>query len=93
MLNVGVVGCGHLGKIHVKLLSQSENYSLVGIYDKNIELSKSISKDLKCNYFKSFDELLDSIDVLNQKNLIYVLKIFLLVYFLNFDCSKKYLQF
>ncbi len=65
MLNVGVVGCGHLGKIHVKLLSQSENYSLVGIYDKNIELSKSISKDLKCNYFKSFDELLDSIDVLN----------------------------
>ena len=30
MLKAGVVGCGHLGKIHTKLLFQSENYKLIG---------------------------------------------------------------
>ena len=65
MLKVGVVGCGHLGKIHIKLLSQSKNYLLIGVYDKDTELTKSISKEFKCDYFETFDQLLSSIDVLD----------------------------
>ena len=53
MLKVGVVGCGHLGKIHIKLLSQSKNYLLIGVYDKDTELTKSISKEFKCDYFET----------------------------------------
>lgn len=65
MLKVGVVGCGHLGKIHTKLLSQSENYKLIGIYDKDDEESIRVSNEFKCTYFESFDSLLDSVDVID----------------------------
>jgi len=65
MLKVGVVGCGHLGKIHTKLLSQSENYKLIGIYDKDNEESIRVSNEFKCISFESFDSLLDSVDVLD----------------------------
>jgi len=65
MLKVGVVGCGHLGKIHTKLLSQSENYELIGIYDKDNEESIRVSNEFKCISFESFDSLLDSVDVVD----------------------------
>ena len=65
MLKVGVVGCGHLGKIHIKLLSESKNYLLVGVYDPNLEESKIISEKFNCTHFKNFNELLDNIDVLD----------------------------
>ena len=65
MLKVGVVGCGHLGKIHTKLLSQSENYKLIGIYDKDNEESIRVSYEFKCTSFESFDSLLDSVDVID----------------------------
>ena len=65
MLKVGVVGCGHLGKIHSKLLSQSENYSLIGIYDKDNEQSSRVSNEFKCTSFESFESLLDSVDVID----------------------------
>ena len=65
MLKVGVVGCGHLGKIHIKLLSESKNYFLVGVYDPNLEESKIISEKFNCTHFKNFNELLDNIDVLD----------------------------
>ena len=42
MLKAGVLGAGHLGKIHLKLLQLSENYDLVGFYDANEDYAKSI---------------------------------------------------
>ena len=33
MLKVGVLGAGHLGKIHLRLLNESTKYELVGFYD------------------------------------------------------------
>ena len=37
MIKIGVLGAGHLGKIHLRLLNQSEKYELVGFYDENHE--------------------------------------------------------
>ena len=45
MLNAGVIGAGHLGKIHLKLLNQSDKYNLVGFYDSNPEAAKIISEE------------------------------------------------
>ena len=28
MLKAGVLGCGHLGKIHIKLMNQSESFDV-----------------------------------------------------------------
>ena len=35
MIKVGVIGIGHLGSIHLKLLSESNSFKVVGCFDKN----------------------------------------------------------
>ena len=65
MLKAGVVGCGHLGKIHSKLLFQSENYKLIGVYDINAEISNEIAKEYGCKAYTGFEEMLNDIEVLD----------------------------
>lgn len=65
MLKAGLVGAGHLGKIHLKLLQQSELYELVGFHDKDVENGKKLQEELGYTYFENFDELLSQIDVLD----------------------------
>ena len=45
MLKVGVLGAGHLGKIHLKLLNQSNKYTLIGFFDPSDENTKKVSKE------------------------------------------------
>ena len=45
MLKIGVLGAGHLGKIHLRLLNQSEKFDLVGFYDENQENGAKIEKE------------------------------------------------
>ena len=33
MVRIGVLGAGHLGKIHLKLLKEIPDFELVGFYD------------------------------------------------------------
>lgn len=65
MLKVGVLGAGHLGKIHLKLLNQSSKYELVGFYDASLENSEQVQKEFGYTSFKSIDELLDAVDVID----------------------------
>jgi len=65
MLKVGLVGAGHLGKIHLKLLNQSKEYDLVGFYDADKENAKKIEKEFGYKYYNNFDELLDNIQILD----------------------------
>ena len=65
MIKAGVVGCGHLGRIHIKLLIKSENYDLIGVYDVNKKHSKEMEKEYGCKAYNSFEEMLNDIDVLD----------------------------
>lgn len=65
MLKVGVLGAGHLGKIHLRLLEQSENYNLVGFYDTNDKQAKSIAKEFGYHLFNSIKELIAAVDVVD----------------------------
>ncbi|MCD9562707.1 Gfo/Idh/MocA family protein [Tenacibaculum maritimum] len=65
MLKAGVLGAGHLGKIHLRLLQQSDKYELVGFYDPFTENAKKIAKEFGYKYFTSIDELIDSVDVID----------------------------
>lgn len=65
MLKAGLVGAGHLGKIHLKLLQQSEKYELVGFHDKDVENGKKIETELGYPFFENFEDLLNQIDVLD----------------------------
>lgn len=65
MLKVGLVGAGHLGKIHLKLLQQSEKYQLIGFYDADSENGEHLEKEFGYRYFNHFEELLREIEVLD----------------------------
>ncbi len=65
MLKAGVLGAGHLGKIHLRLLNQSQKYDLVGFYDADKSNTKKVSKELGYHYFKTIDELIDAVDVVD----------------------------
>lgn len=65
MIKVGLVGAGHLGKIHLKLLNQSEKYQLVGFHDKDIENAKRIEEEFGYKFYENLDELLEKIEVLD----------------------------
>lgn len=60
VLKVGVIGAGHMGKIHGKLLQSSPMFDFLGFYDP--QLSNN-STDL--NLFNSLDELMHQVQALS----------------------------
>ncbi|WJJ98294.1 Gfo/Idh/MocA family protein [Algibacter luteus] len=65
MLKAGVLGAGHLGKIHLRLLKQSEKYELVGFYDADEENAKKVEAELGYKYFNSIESLIDAVDMVD----------------------------
>jgi predicted dehydrogenase len=65
MLKVGVLGAGHLGKIHLRLLNQSEKYELVGFYDENQEYAEKIAAEFGYKHFDTIAKLIHAVDVID----------------------------
>ncbi len=65
MLKAGVLGAGHLGKIHLRLLKQSEEYNLVGFYDADATNGKKIEAEFGYKFFDSIDALIDAVDMID----------------------------
>lgn len=65
MLKAGVLGAGHLGKIHLRLLKQSNKYELVGFYDADTVNGKKVEAEFGYKFFDSIDELINAVDVVD----------------------------
>tara|TARA_R110002072_G_scaffold125944_4_gene262697 strand:+ start:50739 stop:51707 length:969 start_codon:yes stop_codon:yes gene_type:complete len=79
MLNAGVLGAGHLGKIHLKLLNQSTKYNLVGFFDSDTEASKKVEAEFGYKHFPTMESLIEACDVVDVVTpTIY-----------HFECAKK----
>ena len=65
MLKVGVLGAGHLGKIHLRLLNQSEKYELVGFFDPNSENAEKVAAEFGYRKFDTINELIQAVDVVD----------------------------
>lgn len=65
MTKIGVLGAGHLGKIHLRLLQQSEKYELVGFYDENPENAEKIANEFGYKRFLTIATLLHAVDVID----------------------------
>jgi len=65
MLKAGVLGAGHLGKIHLRLLKQSEKYNLIGFYDADIENGKKVETEFGYKFFNTIEDLIDAVDVVD----------------------------
>lgn len=65
MIKIGVLGAGHLGKIHLKLIKQIPEFSLVGFYDPNPQVAAKAEQELGIYSFKSMEELIEAVDAVD----------------------------
>lgn len=66
MLKIGVLGAGHLGKIHLKCIQlAAETYQLAGFYDPDPHAAKQVSESLGIPCFESAEALMDAVDVVD----------------------------
>ncbi len=66
MLRIGVVGAGHLGKIHIKLLLElKEEYELVGFYDLDDLGSKAVEEQFNIKRYQKLEELIETVDCID----------------------------
>ncbi len=65
MLKVGVLGAGHLGKIHLRLLNESSQYELIGFYDADEVNGKNVASEFGYTYFDNMNRLIENVDVVD----------------------------
>lgn len=65
MLKIGVLGVGHLGKIHVKCINLVNDLELVGFFDPNEENAKVAVQELGLHRFENIDDLLSAVDAVD----------------------------
>ncbi|MFH1297397.1 MAG: Gfo/Idh/MocA family oxidoreductase [Bacteroidota bacterium] len=65
MLKIGVLGAGHLGKIHIRCIKDIPGFNLIGFYDPNPEIAAQIEKEFNVTNFGSLDELVEAVDVVD----------------------------
>lgn len=65
MLKIGIVGAGHLGRIHLRLAEASEAYKLVGFFDTNEFDAKTISQQNGYKFYDDYQKLIDDVDVID----------------------------
>lgn len=82
MIKAGVLGAGHLGKIHLKLLQQSTAYDLVGFYDADKDASKTIEAQLGYKSFPTMEALIEASDMVDVVT----------PTIHHFECAKKVIE-
>jgi predicted dehydrogenase len=82
MLKAGVLGAGHLGKIHLRLLNQSNKYELVGFYDPIKENAKKVAEEFGYKSFDTIQELIEAVDVVD----------IVTPTLSHFDCAKEAIE-
>jgi predicted dehydrogenase len=64
-LLIGVIGVGHLGKLHTKMFKEIDNCNLIGVFDANTEQAKTIANEFSTEAFNSLDELLSKVNAIS----------------------------
>jgi predicted dehydrogenase len=64
-LKIGLLGVGHLGKIHLKCIQASEALELVGFYDPDPTTAQKVAETFNTKAFSSFDALLEAVDAVD----------------------------
>ena len=63
MLKIGVVGTGHLGKVHVQnLLGLPMDFDLRGFFDTDISIVSNVEREFRIKPFKELSDLIHDTD-------------------------------
>lgn len=64
-LKIGVLGVGHLGKIHLKCINLAEGLDLVGFFDPDEKNAARAIKTYEAKRFEHLDELIEAVDIVD----------------------------
>jgi predicted dehydrogenase len=63
MLKIGVVGAGHLGKIHIRLLLELvTEFELIGFFDPNDDIASDVIEKFAIKRFETIEALMAEVD-------------------------------
>lgn len=65
MLKIGVLGAGHLGKIHLRLLKELDEYDIVGFYDPDPVQAQKVAEEFGLTALGSIEELIEKSEVVD----------------------------
>lgn len=66
MLKIGILGAGHLGRIHIRLLLElNKQFEFVGFYDPFDSNAEKAIELFKIKRYDSIDELIENVDCLD----------------------------
>ncbi len=65
MIKIGIIGAGHLGKIHIRLLKEINDFDFVGFFDSNEDTSKEIAREFSVKSFYSAEDLMEECDAID----------------------------
>jgi predicted dehydrogenase len=66
MLKIGVLGAGHLGKIHIRQIKElTADYELMGFYDPDPGTATTVASEFGIHAFPTMEELITACDVVD----------------------------
>jgi predicted dehydrogenase len=65
MKKIGVLGAGHLGKIHINCILESQKFDLVGFYDPDDEKASETEKRFGIKRFSNADDLISACQIVD----------------------------
>src|ERR1043166_2442551 len=65
MIKIGVLGVGHIGKIHVRLLKEILYYEGVGFFDPDDVNAEKAASEFGIKRFATAEELMDAVDAID----------------------------
>ena len=63
-LNIGIVGVGHLGSLHAKMLAEIPEARLAGVHDLDFAKARKVAHEFNATPFERLNDLLKEVDAL-----------------------------
>ena len=76
MIRIGILGAGHLGKIHLQCLQTLPQYQVTGFYDTDPSVSRHVAEKFGIKAFSSPEQLIagsDTVDIVTTTSTHYAL--------------------
>jgi predicted dehydrogenase len=64
-MKIGVLGAGHLGKIHIRCIKEIPSFELIGFFDPDVEITREVAAEYNIRSFSSVEELVKEVDVVD----------------------------
>ena len=61
-IKTGIVGLGHIGKIHARILSESTDAEFAAVYDRNAEAARQVAEQYGVRAAGSLEEFADAVE-------------------------------